>query len=123
MRATNYLQLSKKQSQQCASIFKPNQTIGKVMPQNWALVSKVKYRQGPPNPKKNFPLTFKVAVNNQKVMIHSDKPWKAAKRQVLPHVMSEKATHWKCWNFRLRPSEQTSVRVQTETSTSRAQGP
>lgn len=24
---------------------------------------------------------------------HSDKPSKAAKRQVLPHVMSEKATH------------------------------
>lgn len=47
----------------------------------------------------------------------------SSKKTVLPHVMSEKATQCKCCNFRLHPSEQTSVRVQTETSTSGAQGP
>lgn len=47
----------------------------------------------------------------------------SSKKTVLPHVMSEKATQCKCCNFHLHPSEQTSVRVQTETSTSGAQGP
>lgn len=59
----------------------------------------------------------------KKKKIQCDKPLKAAKRRVLPHVMSEKATHSKCCNFGLHPSEQTSLRVQTETSTSGAQGP